>query len=98
MWRHGSSSRATTAEPARAPDPVLVSAVARGHTWFEDLTSGRAISIKQIADREGMSDRYVKRLLDLAFLPPALVEDILDGRQAPDMTVEKLSGAEIPWA
>jgi len=26
----------------------------------------------------------------LAFLPPALVEDILDGRQPADMTVEKL--------
>jgi len=84
-----------SAEPARAPDPVLVSAVARGHTWFEDLTSGRANSIKQIADREGMSDRYVKRLLDLAFLPPALVEDILDGRQSPDMTVERLAQGDL---
>jgi len=40
------------------------------------------------------------RLLDLAFLPTALVEDIVAGRQSVEMTVETLSRAERPqvWA
>ena len=82
---------------SRTPDPVLVRSIARGHAWFEDLVAGRASTIKQIADREGLTDRYVTRLLDLAFLPPALVEDILDGRQPADLTVEKLGQADLAW-
>ena len=69
----------------RTPDPVLVRSIARGHAWFEDL----------VANREGLTDRYVTRLLDLAFLPPALVEDILDGLQPVDMTVEKLGQNDL---
>ena len=55
----------------RSPDPALVRSVARGHAWFDDLVSGRAPTIREIAAREGLTDRYVARLLDLAFLPPA---------------------------
>ena len=83
-----------------APDRALVKALARGHAWFDDLVSGRARSIREIATREGVPDRYVSRLLEIAFLPPSLVEDILDGRQPVEMTAEKLCRAERPllWA
>jgi DNA invertase Pin-like site-specific DNA recombinase len=84
------------AAAAREPDPALVKAVARGHAWFEDLVSGRAKSIADIAEREGVTGRYVARLLDLAFLPPTLVEDIVAGRQPVEMTAETLSRAERP--
>ena len=69
--------------------------IARGDAWFEDLVAGRTSTVKAIADREGFTDRYVTRLLDLAFLPPALVEDILDGLQPVDMTVEKLGQNDL---
>jgi len=83
------------ASPAdRAADPALVKEVARGYAWFEELTSGRAASITAIATREDLTDRYVTRLLDLAFLPPTLIDDILNGRQPVDMTAERLSRAE----
>ena len=36
--------------------------------WFEDLASGRAESIAQIAQAEGVSARYVGHLIPLAFL------------------------------
>jgi DNA invertase Pin-like site-specific DNA recombinase len=85
---------------AAGPDPALIKAVARGHVWFDDLVTGRATSIAEIAEREGMTGRYVARLLDLAFLPPALVEDIVAGRQPVEMTAETLSRSERPllWA
>jgi site-specific DNA recombinase len=43
---------------------------------------------------------YVARLLDLAFLPPTLVEAILEGRQPVDMTAEQLSRTErgLVWS
>jgi len=84
------------ADAERAPDTALIKAVARGHAWFDDLASGRATSMSEIAAREGVSARYVGRLLDLAFLPPKLVEDILDGRQPVDMTADGLTRVERP--
>jgi site-specific DNA recombinase len=85
----------------REPDAALVKAVARGHAWFDDLVTGRAKSVNEIAAREGLNPRYVARLLDLAFLPPTLVEAILEGMQPADMTAEQLSRTErgsLLWA
>jgi site-specific DNA recombinase len=80
----------------REPDAALVKAVARGHAWFDDLVTGRAKSVNEIVAREGLTPRYVSRLLDLAFLPPTLVEAILEGRQPAEMTAEQLSRSERP--
>jgi len=44
--------------------------------------------------------RYVGRLVDLAFLSPALVEAILHGRQSVELTATRLSELDLPldWA
>jgi site-specific DNA recombinase len=62
--------------------------------------TGRAKSVNEIAAREGLNPRYVARLLDLAFLPPKLVEAILEGRQPVDMSAEQLSRSErgLVWS
>jgi hypothetical protein len=56
--------------------------------------------IAEIAKREGFTGRYVALLLDLAFLPPALVQDVGAGRQPVEMTAETPSRSERPllWA
>ena len=72
------------------PDPALIKAVARAHKWFDDLASGRARSIAEIAEAEGVSDRYVGSLMPLAFLAPDIVKAILAGNQRVDLTAETL--------
>ena len=57
----------------RKPNPVLLKALARAHRWFNDLAYGRAQSIAAIAAREGVTDRYVERLIRLAFVAPEIV-------------------------
>jgi DNA invertase Pin-like site-specific DNA recombinase len=47
-------------------DPARLKAIARGFVWFEELTAGRANSMEEIASREGVTDRYVGRLIDQA--------------------------------
>ena len=81
------------AERTQAPkvDLVLLKAVARARRWFDDLASGRTASISAIAARERVSARYVGRLLRLAFLAPPIVDAIADGRQPPDVTMERLT-------
>jgi hypothetical protein len=64
--------------------------LARGYNWFCELTSGRAVSTKQIADREGLSDSYVRHVVPLGLLAPAIVESICVGRQSVSLSAERL--------
>jgi site-specific DNA recombinase len=66
-------------EIAGTADPALLKAIARGHTWFEDLAAGGAATIIEIAARENVTDRYVASLIRLAFMPPRLVSACLAG-------------------
>jgi hypothetical protein len=78
-------------QPAR-PDTALIKAVARGHLWFQDLVTGKAASLRDIAKQEGITEGYVGRLIRLAFLAPCMVEAILEGTQPVDLTAARLTG------
>jgi site-specific DNA recombinase len=89
---HGRASR---------PDPALIKAVARARRWFDELVSGRSRSFAELAKTEGCSERYVSRLIPLAFLAPEIVEAILAGTQPVDLTAEALTRRADPplsWA
>jgi DNA invertase Pin-like site-specific DNA recombinase len=85
--------------PARC-DPALVKAIARGRAWFDELVTGRARSLQELAKRDGISRRYIRRLVGLAFLSPQLVEAILQGRQPVQLTATRLTELDLPldWA
>jgi len=76
--------------PARV-DLSLVKAVARGRIWSQDLISGRAKSVAEIAKREGFNERSVRRLIQLGFLAPKIVEAIVEGREPPELTARGLT-------
>jgi hypothetical protein len=59
------------------------------HAGFD--LRGRAQSVKDIAERERVSSRYVRRLLRLAFLAPDIVEAIAAGKQPTQLTAEALA-------
>jgi hypothetical protein len=77
-------------------DPALIKAIARGRAWFEELATGRARSLQQLAKRDGISRRYIRRLVGLAFLSPQLVEAILQGRQPVELTATRLTELDLP--
>src|SRR6202158_3969433 len=77
-------------------DPPLIKAIARGRAWFEELAAGRARSLRELAERDGITRRYVRRLVDLAFLSPELVEAILQGRQPVHLTATRLTELDLP--
>jgi site-specific DNA recombinase len=53
-----------------------------------------------LAKRDGITRRYIRRLVDLAFLSPQLVEAILQGRQPIELTATRLTEFDLPlgWA
>jgi site-specific DNA recombinase len=77
-------------------DPALIKAIARGRTWFEELATGRVRSLQELARRDGITRRYIRRLVGLAFLSPQLVEAILQGRQSGELTAARLTELDLP--
>ena len=86
------------AEPCHSPkcDPALIKAIARGRLWFDELATGRARSLHELATREGITRRYIRRLVNLAFLSPPLVEAILQGRHPVALTATRLTDLDLP--
>ena len=76
---------------------MLIKAIARGRAWFEELAAGRARSLQELAKRDGISRRYIRRLVGLAFLSPELVEAILQGRQPVELTATRLTESICRW-
>ena len=77
-------------------DPALIKAIARGRAWFEELAAGRARTLRELAARDGITRRYVRRLVDLAFLNPEIVEAIVHGRQPVELTATRLTELDLP--
>jgi len=48
----------------------LVNAIARGRRWLDEIVSGSAIDMEQIATRQKCSVRQVNMTISLAFLAP----------------------------
>ena len=63
----------------------------KGHQWFDELMSGSSKTVKQIAQREGVTDRYVSRMLPLALLSPEIVTSIVNGTQPIDLSAISLT-------
>ncbi|MES0385563.1 MAG: hypothetical protein ABUJ98_13375, partial [Hyphomicrobium sp.] len=84
-----------------AKDEALIKAVARAHAWFQDLKSGKARDLTELAKRDGLPASYVRSHLPLTFLAPSIVSTILDGRQRPDLTLKRLmyqTDLPIAWS
>ncbi|MDA8327562.1 MAG: LacI family transcriptional regulator [Betaproteobacteria bacterium] len=53
-------------------------ALARGHRWLAMLESGEVKTMRELANREGVDNSYVSRMINLTLLPPWTVAAILD--------------------
>jgi site-specific DNA recombinase len=100
LKRRGVELRLIVGDRNRSAAPVdlpLLKAVARAHRWFDEISTGKARSLAEVAAREGLAVRYVGRLIRLAFLAPDIVESIIEGRQPTTLTAEALTRRiEIP--
>ena len=79
-------------------DPHVLKAIARAWSWRRKLESGAVATIQDIAQAEDISDRYVGRMLRLAYLAPAVLEKLLIQRVPPAVSIKDLTmAAELPW-
>jgi site-specific DNA recombinase len=88
----------TTAAPIRSETRArLVEGIALAKTWLEELLSGRARDTEEIAMREKRSERSVRMLLNLAFLPPAIVRAAVEGTLPRSCGITKLTEVGFDW-
>ena len=86
-----------TAQSRRA-DSTLVKALARAFRWKRMLESGDYATIAELAEREGIAPSYMTRVMRLTLLAPDIVEAILDGKQAPEVTLARvLEPFSLEW-
>jgi len=80
-------------------DPHVLKAIAKAWSWRRKLESGAAETIQDIAQAENVSDRYVGRMLKLAYLAPTVLEKLIIARIPPAVSIKDLAIAtELPWA
>ena len=98
LQRRGGRKLIMTPEGAAVPTPKpsrdekLVNALVRAHRWRRQIESGKAKSITDLAEQEGVTDAYVCRVLPLTCVAPDIVEAILDGRQRKGLTLAEMLG------
>ena len=82
------------------PNRVLVKNLAVSHRWRIRLESGESGSIRELARAEKCSEKFVRKILPLAYLAPDIVESILDGKQPPSLDLQHFTTSKLPlcWA
>src|SRR5262249_620316 len=66
------------ARPERAERRArLISTIARGRRWLDEIVTGAVRDVEQLADRERCTVRQINLPLSFAFLAPSLVKAAL---------------------
>jgi site-specific DNA recombinase len=76
----------------------LVSAIARGRRWLDDVVSGRVTTVAQLCTREKCSVRQVNMAISFAFLAPNLVKAAVEGRLPRGIGIERLRDPPTEWS
>jgi DNA invertase Pin-like site-specific DNA recombinase len=95
--RSSESASAARPIPAEARRKLL-SAIAKGRRWLEEMISGKVEGIETMANREGVSERSARMGLSLAFLAPDIVHTAVEGTLPRGLGVSRLMDMPSGWA
>ena len=77
----------------------VLRAVAKAWSWRRKLETGKASTNLDLAYVEDVSDRYIGRMIKLAYLAPAVLEKLLLQRCPLAVSLKDLTAiADLPWA
>jgi hypothetical protein len=94
-----SGEQASGARPIRAEARrKLLSAIAKGRRWLDEIVSGKVAGIESIAAHECIGERSVRMGLSLAFLAPDIVQAAVDGTLPRGLGVSRLTDMPAGWA
>lgn len=76
----------------------LVTAIAQGRRWLDEIVTGATTSVEDIARRQRCSVRQVNRAITLAFLSPRIIEVALEGRLPQGIGVASIRHLPAEWS
>jgi hypothetical protein len=78
---------------------ALQDAMAKALAWNASLVTGKVTSMKALAEHEGVTQRHIAHLIQLAWLAPDFVRAIQTGKVPADVTLDRLkAGFPLVWA
>jgi hypothetical protein len=83
---------------ARTQNAHVLRAIARAWNWRRRIERGEASTIADIATADKVTDRYVSRMVRLAYLAPDVLEKLVIHRIPPALSLNELVAvAVLPW-
>jgi hypothetical protein len=76
--------------PLAASTLAILKAIARARKWRDQIISGEATGIRDLARIHTLNHSYVKRIYSFASFSPASIEEILNGEVPPDLSLDSL--------
>jgi site-specific DNA recombinase len=93
------SKNAADVRPIRSENrATLVTSIARGRRWLDELIANPIMNAEGIADREGCTAPQVNMMISLAFLAPDLVKAAIQGKLPHGMGVRRLRDLAPEWS
>jgi site-specific DNA recombinase len=81
-----------------APVPSIVKAIARARDWYERIVAGEFGTIDLLARKSDLTKRYVRKVLQCAYLSPNVTEALLAGKHSPSLTLKRvLQDVPLDW-
>jgi hypothetical protein len=93
--RRGSEVRLVIAEPESNEDtlvdPAVIRLLATARAANAAMHASKDMSVAEVAKAHGFTNNYFTLLLRLATLAPSIVQAIIEGRQPPSLTRQRLA-------
>jgi hypothetical protein len=95
----GEGDQSSAVRPMRTKArALLIDALRDAHRWLDELTMDPEQTIEAVATREGLTERWIRRTLSLAFLCPPLMKAGSEGRLPRGFGVKRLMDLPLIWA
>lgn len=101
-FRRGGHTKVAVAPNGKAissaakPNEVIIRHILQAHRYRRIMLEGSFASVHELAKQENCSDRYIHKVLPLAYLAPDVTEAILHGEQAPGLELRYFTGRKLP--
>ena len=83
----------------RAQDPHVLRAIGRAWAWRRRMEAAEFSTVQDLAVAEGISDRFISRMMRLSYLSPDVLQRLVTQRVPPAVSLNELIAvAELPWA
>jgi len=94
LRKRGVETKIILQSTTRSVDNVLLTNIAHAHTWFGMIRAGQTYA--EIAQVAGTSKRRVQQMLNLAFLAPDIIRDVINGQQPLGFTSDWCLRHDLP--